>query len=120
MLISVEELSKSMEAGGVDPECIEKIKAIAAAKQATHILADEEEIIALGAKVGSLKGKDQIKKEISDKCNTFTTNAENLLIIIVLTIFLMTALGLVFGFGTSLFEKKEEQEPASEQPIAQA
>jgi len=120
MLISVEELSKSMEAGGVDPECIEKIKAIAAAKQATHILADEEEIIALGAKVGTFRSKDLIKKEISDKCSTFKTNAKDLLKIIVLTMFLMTALGLVFGFGASLFEKKEEQEPASEQPMAQA
>ena len=119
MYISIEELSLAMENGGIDLKDIEKIKEIAKKKGATHFEADENEIIGLAQKVSQCKNKDEIKKQIVEKCRTFKTNARNLLIIVVLTMVLAAALGIVFGFGSSLLGSDKSTEPASE-PIATA
>jgi hypothetical protein len=120
MLISIDELSSAMQIGDIDPKAIESIKELAKKRGATHIEASEDEILALAEKVNKIKDKDEIKKQISEKCKTFTKNTKEILTLVVLVMFLSAALGLAFTFGSSLFKPGTTDSNTGSEPIAQA
>jgi len=120
MFISIEELSTAMEAAGIDLKAIEKIREIGKNKGKSYVEFDDGEIEKLAVKIAKSNNKDEIKKEIVQKCKTFRTNAKDLLIIVVLTMVLAAALGVVFGFGSSLLGSDKSTNEAINPEMATA
>jgi len=111
MLISVEELGNIMTMGEIDQETVGEIKDFAKKKGFTHIKTSEEELLKLAKRISKGKTKDEVRKEFKETCQSFTGKSKEAIVLVVLSLVLAAALGLMFSLGYS-YVKNGEEKPA--------